>query len=314
MEKKGSALIALRDTAIAAVVSFFFFYLGFGQFIFVFPLLLLSTHFGKGVSGIAIVIETVLVSLYLYFTRIPGPLSLPLMLFEMYIPLSLLAAGATWLVSERKSMGMRLFWALVPATLFFIILAVYLEQDPALLDMIVRYYQDAFEAILGPFLNVDLIGADVWAFVCRMILLVIVSMLIPLVFCFVCATCFTFESVLHSRESDWEDKVAHFELDGRVIWIFLALWLLVLLTRFVSIPPIAGIALFNITLSYTIVYAIQGFSVLYYNLRKRGRRLKSYTLFLILAAIALFVPGINIILVIALPLVGVVETFFELRK
>lgn len=138
-------------------------------------------------------------------------------------------------------------------------------------------------------------------------------MIIPVVLCFVCVTCFSYESMLHSRESDWEERVARLELDGRAIWIFLALWLLVLLSRFISIPTIAGIALFNVTLSFTVVYAIQGFSVLYYNLCKR-RRFKSYTLFLILLAIALLAPGVNIIVVLGLPLVGVLETFFELRK
>ena len=59
---------------------------------------------------------------------------------------------------------------------------------------------------------------------------------------------------------------------------------------------------------------VQGFSVLYYNMRKKGRKLKSYTLFLILLAIALFIPGINFIIVLGLPLIGVLETFIELRR
>ena len=173
--------------------------------------------------------------------------------------------------------------------------------------------ENAFEALLSPFINVGAMGEEFWSVFCTTILLIVVSMIIPVVLCFVCVTCFSYESVLHSRESDWEERVARLELDGRAIWIFLALWLLVLLSRFISIPTIAGIALFNVTLSFTVVYAIQGFSVLYYKLCKR-RRFKSYTLFLILLAIALLAPGVNIIVVLGLPLVGVLETFFELRK
>lgn len=314
MERENNALLALRDGAVAVVVSFFFFYLGFGEFIFVFPLLLLSTRFKKKVSALAILVEAFIVVFYTYLNRAEGELSLLLMLFELYIPLSLLAAGMTWLISEGKRIGIRLLLALLPSILFFIILYVFLEQEPALLDSFLILAEDVFEALLSPFINFGAMDGTLVSFIIETILLVIASLIIPLVLCFVCATCFSFESVLHSRESDWEDRVARLELDGRAIWIFLALWVLVLLFRFISVPTIAVVALFNVTLSYTILYAVQGFSVLYYNLRKKGRKLKSYTLFLILLAIALFIPGINFIIVLGLPLIGVLETFIELRR
>ena len=79
-------------------------------------------------------------------------------------------------------------------------------------------------------------------------------------------------------------------------------------------PTMAGIALFNGALSFTVCYAVQGFSVLCYNMRKRGRRIRSFSFLMILLAIALFIPGINIVIVLALPLIGVLETFIELRK
>ena len=314
VERENNALLALRDGAVAVIVSFFFFYLGFGEFIFVFPLLLLSTRFKKKVSSLAILVEAFIVVFYTYLNRAEGELSLLLMLFELYIPLSLLAAGMTWLISEGKRIGIRLLLALLPSILFFIILYVFLEQEPALLDSFLILAEDVFEALLSPFINFGAMDGTLVSFIIETILLVIASLIIPLVLCFVCATCFSFESVLHSRESDWEDRVARLELDGRAIWIFLALWVLVLLFRFISVPTIAVVALFNVTLSYTILYAVQGFSVLYYNMRKKGRKLKSYTLFLILLAIALFIPGINFIIVLGLPLIGVLETFIELRR
>ena len=314
VERENNALLALRDGAVAVVVSFFFFYLGFGEFIFVFPLLLLSTRFKKKVSALAILVEAFIVVFYTYLNRAEGELSLLLMLFELYIPLSLLAAGMTWLISEGKRIGIRLLLALLPSILFFIILYVFLEQEPALLDSFLILAEDVFEALLSPFINFGAMDGTLVSFIIETILLVIAFLIIPLVLCFVCATCFSFESVLHSRESDWEDRVARLELDGRAIWIFLALWVLVLLFRFISVPTIAVVALFNVTLSYTILYAVQGFSVLYYNMRKKGRKLKSYTLFLILLAIALFIPGINFIIVLGLPLIGVLETFIELRR
>lgn len=313
MEEYRGASLALRDSVLAVVVSFLLFYFGFGEFIFVFPLLLLASRYKKKVSALSILVEAVLVVSYSFFTRVDGLLGFLLMCFELFIPLSLLAAGATWLATEKRGIGTRLFIALLPSLVFFAIIYVFLEQEPALLGEYLEITENAFEALLSPFINVGAMGEEFWSVFCTTLLLIVVSMIIPVVLCFVCVTCFSYESVLHSRESDWEERVARLELDGRAIWIFLALWLLVLLSRFISIPTIAGIALFNVTLAFTVVYAIQGFSVLYYNLCKR-RRFKSYTLFLILLAIALLAPGVNIIVVLGLPLVGVLETFFELRK
>ena len=313
MEEYRGASLALRDSVLAVVVSFLLFYFGFGEFIFVFPLLLLASRYKKKVSALSILVEAFLVVSYSFFTRVDGLLGFLLMCFELFIPLSLLAAGATWLATEKRGIGTRLSIALLPSLVFFAIIYVFLEQEPALLGEYLEITENAFEALLSPFINVGAMGEEFWSVFCTTILLIVVSMIIPVVLCFVCVTCFSYERVLHSRESDWEERVARLELDGRAIWIFLALWLLVLLSRFISIPTIAGIALFNVTLSFTVVYAIQGFSVLYYNLCKR-RRFKSYTLFLILLAIALLAPGVNIIVVLGLPLVGVLETFFELRK
>ena len=148
MERK-SGPIVLRDSVVAIAVSFLFFYLGFAQFFFVFPLLLLSTQLGKGVSLISIAVETALVVLYVVLTSSGGALALPFALFELYIPLSLLAAGVIWLMTEKKSAGLRLLFSILPSALFFIILYVYLEQDPALLENIIGVYEDAFEALLG---------------------------------------------------------------------------------------------------------------------------------------------------------------------
>lgn len=314
MENGVRKSVAIRDVIIASIASFLLYYMGFGELIFVFPLLLISTRYGKGFSAAAILLETILVLASSYFLREDGAIGFPIMLIDLYIPLSLLAAGTSWLISERKSFGLRLFYALIPSCIFLIALIVYLGRDTALYSSVFNYYQDVFEAMLSPFLNVDAFDHEMWNAICSAFIMVMLSLLLPIVLCFACATLFTFESVLHSRESEWEDRVARLELDGKVIWIFLALWLLILLSRFISLPTIAVALLFNVALSFTISYAIQGFSVLYYRLRKRGRKLKSYTLFLILIAIVLFVPGINIIIVLGLPLIGVLETFIELRK
>ncbi len=314
MENGVSKAKGARDVIISVIASFILYYLGFGEIIFVFPLLLVSSHYGKAASGISIALELALVILYSCLMMGDGDLGLALMLMNLFIPCSLLAAGAVWLVTERQRIGARLILAVIPSALLFAALGFYLGQDRALFGEVFAFYKDVFGAVLSPFINIESLGEEVWNATCYVLFSFVLSILIPVVLCFICATCFTFESVVHSRESDWEDRVGRLELDGRLIWIFLALWLAVLLSRFISIGIVMLIVLFNAAISLTIVYAVQGFSVLYYRMRKKGRRIKSYTLFLILLAIGLFAPGINFIVVLGLPLLGILETFIEFRR
>lgn len=302
----------------SVALSFILFYVGFGQIFFVLPLLMVGVYHKRALSFLALAVETVAVVSYavatsLYPEHMPE-IALPLILIELYIPLSLLAAGAVWLLTRERRVEIRLAGSMLPAVVFFILLFVYLEHDKALLDGVRTYYENVFGVLLPGLLGVTGMSEDFMEMFFSILFSVVLSVLLPLVMCFVCATCFSYETVLHSRESDWEDKVASVELDGRLIWLFIALWAVVLFSRFVSLPYQLGIALINLALCVSIAYAVQGFSVVYYKLRIRGRKLRSYSLFLVLAAVAIFVPGINFIIVLGLPLLGVAETFFELRR
>lgn len=200
MEEYRGACPALRDSVLAVVVSFLLFYFGFGEFIFVFPLLLLASRYKKKVSALSILVEAVLVVSYSFFTRVDGLLGFLLMCFELFIPLSLLAAGATWLATEKRGIGTRLFIALLPSLVFFAIIYVFLEQEPALLGEYLKITENAFEALLSPFINVGAMGEEFWSVFCTTILLIVVSMIIPVVLCFVCVTCFSYESVAFKRK------------------------------------------------------------------------------------------------------------------
>ncbi len=278
----------------------------------------MSVYHKKALSYAALSVETVAVIIYTVLSS-PYPEYMPeiadaLILIELYIPLSLLAAGAVWLLIRERRVEARLVGSMLPAVFFFILLFVYLEQDKALLDGVRTYYENVFEVLLSGLFGMTGMSEGFMEAFYSALFSVVLSILLPLVMCFVCATCFTYETVLHSRESDWEDKVASVELNGNAIWIFLALWAGVLFSHFVSLPYQLGIALVNLALCVSIAYAVQGFSVVYYKLRMKGRKLKSYSLFLVLVAVAMFVPGINFIIVLGLPLLGVAETFFELRR
>ena len=101
---------------------------------------------------------------------------------------------------------------------------------------------------------------------------------------------------------------------GLDVGFFIASWALVLLLRFVSVPLLLEIAALNLATVWAVIYAIEGFSVIFAHIRKRWEHVRSMTVLILLIVIGLFVPGINLIVLIGLPLLGVFETFFDLKR
>ena len=97
-------------------------------------------------------------------------------------------------------------------------------------------------------------------------------------------------------------------------YFFLGLWTIMLFKRFVSIPMSVNVLLNNLTLTCTLFYGLQGFSILLYNLRRKGSNISGIKLMGLLIILMMLLPGINVILVLALIGVGVLNTWIELRK
>ena len=105
-----------------------------------------------------------------------------------------------------------------------------------------------------------------------------------------------------------------FSYPGDAVWGFIVSWALVLLLRFVSVPVAVPVIALNVAGIWTVLYAIQGFTVVFARVRKHSRNVRSMTVFIIVLFAGTLIPGINFIVVLGLPLIGVLETFFDLKK
>lgn len=242
-----------------------------------------------------------------------GKLGAAVLMIEMFIPLSLSAAGIVWLSTKGMSVMKRLFMTLLPSLVLALACVAFFYSDRALLTDLQLLFEDAFAALVGPVLELILPGVDM-SLIAYVALLSVVSLVLPVILCGICASCFIYETVLHSRESDWEEKVMCLEYNPDAVWGFIVSWALVLLLRFVSAPLLLEIAVLNVAGIWTVVYAVQGFSVVFARLRRRSAAMRSMTLLIIVIVLTVLLPGINFIILIGLPLIGVLESFFDLKK
>lgn len=282
------------------------------SFFSAFPFLLYSNRHSKKINirvGFSLLFITLIYGIFIAWGSSSFFFDL---VFSIYIPLSLLALGLVWnFVTSIKS-EMKLVVSLLPSLFFSLLLLVMLFLDRALLDTIYNSLKDAFVALLGSVM--ELLEIELSDAFFSTVLYMVVIIIFPLLEATGCVSLFISESVAHSKESEWEERVENFEYPTNFVWVFILSLFFFLLTHFVSMSVVVEIAIISFFISMVLIYAIEGFSVLFAWIRKRNQNFKSVVFFVLIFALSMVFPGISLIVLIVLPILGILENFFDLKK
>ena len=307
------------ELILVTAFSYLLYRIGIGEPFFLIPLLIFAGRHGNDIGLVPFVVMIVATGISTFRTghfieNFGSGVGLMLFSLQMYIPLSLLAAGIIWILSRKMNWQKRLALSMVPSVLLCLIYFLLLEHDPALLEGVRTQYENVFEAMLSMIVDVETVGPVFVETFNEVFFLTLLSIVLPSILLLICVNFFLSERSLHSREIGFEDSVSHLELKGWMIWILLGSWAMVLIDRFVSFPYAVTVALFNVAICMVVIYAVQGFSVVFYRLRSKGRNVTSFGMFMFIAAVSILMPGLNFIVILGLPIIGAIESFFELRR
>ena len=230
---------------------------------------------------------------------------------DLYVPLSLLVAGYIWTISKGK-LEKRLFLSLLPALLATILLGLVFFMDRALFDTFYSSMKDAFAVVMESTLATLGIEADI-DFLFLMVSTTVGVFAFPSITAAACVSFFFYEGRRHSRETEFDDVVASIELNINLVWVLILSLALLMSSRFISMPLVITMAFLSLVITMLLVYSIQGFSVLTAWIKNSGANMKSTTLFIVLLMIGLFMPGLNIVVLFGLPLLGLIENFFNIK-
>ncbi len=312
-EERLDIAFPLRDAVITVTIASL---MGFSSFFSLFlalPLLNFSYKHSKRNTLIVLAFITVALTAHSLYIMKGSDYYLFMVLMNLYIPISLSAGGTIWTGTKNRSVDIRLFLSLIPALLIVAFCATLLCADRALFEAVYNGYRDAFVPVIEDLITSLKVTIDVELFF-LVIMTFASAVMLPLVVGAVCVSLFIFESVVHSREGDWDEKLCSIEFSQSLIWLLIFFLALSLISRLVSVPAVVFILSMSMTVSLFIIYGVQGFSVLYSWVNNRGGRIKSNTLFFILLIVGLFVPGLNIIVLFGIPVLGILENFFDLKK
>ena len=309
LRKAGLGIVALVASALMLQLPFL-------TLLFIVPLMLFGARFGEN-SGVLLIVISIVLSLaadiLMYLPDGMGfRFTAAAVFISQYIPLSLSAAGIIWMKTRgSRRLIPRLSASILPSVLLAVISGYFISTDKALFDFVYSAFENAFAQIAGPF--IEMVGADM-KMVTDLFLIAFASLIVPAILCGVCACCFLYETALHSREDGWDDEVSCYDYPTDYVWGLIISLAAVLILHLVSAPLQLEIAVLNIAGIWCIFYAIQGFTVIAYRIRRKNRAVRTLTILSVLVLIFFIFPGINIFLVLGLPLIGVLECFFDLKK
>ena len=303
----------LRDVLITAALSFVMCVSSFFSLFLSLPLLGFSARHSRRNTALVFIIDLVIFTFHAMY-EMNGSLYYPLMvLMDLYIPLSLSAAGMIWTLTKGRKVDLRLFAASLPAFLVILIVAVVFCTDGALFEAVYNGYRDAFVPVIEELF--DSLGVSVDSEMFFRVLITAASVvMLPLVTGAGCVSFFIHESVMHSREGGWNEKLEGMEFSQSLVWLLIVSLFLFLLSRFVSVPDVVFILSMSVLTSLLIIYGVEGYTVLFSWIRRGIPSIRSTTLFVILLLSALFIPGLNLVVLIVVPVLGILENFFDLKK
>ena len=309
MEKKET-----RDYILLIALSFFLSIFSVGSLVFTLPLLFLSKRYQKKATDTACVAVMVLTAGKQLFTSrdvLMNSLTYFFMGNNLFIPFALILGAMVWVNCKGMDSVKRLLLTMIPAFLLFVLLAVIYTIFPQAAMAVKDTYREIFVSL---FTQIFQMSSETMTLMFDVVLELILSMVLPLIFINIVVVHYYFEAFSHKQDEAFENKVSSFTLPEVFIYFFLGLWSMMLLKRFVDIPMSVNVLINNLTLTCTLFYGLQGFSIILYNLKKKGSYISGIKLMGLLIILMMILPGINMILLFALIGVGVLNTWIELRK
>lgn len=109
-------------------------------------------------------------------------------------------------------------------------------------------------------------------------------------------------------------KISQFSVPDRGVWVLAASWAVILLDRLLdqSIGP-ARFGAWNLALISALIYAVQGAAIIRHLLIERGVSRAVRTVLLLVILFVLFIPRVNRVVLIGIPVLGVSETWIKFR-
>lgn len=323
----------VRDSLLMVVASLLLYRLTFTNVLYTIPLLLLAPRFEDrkmAMLPVAAVFLLVVGGELFAARKALGFATTPLILtIGLFIPVVLLVAAAVWIWLREARSLVRYLASCAFMVVAGIGLAVWLQSGSEIVRKVEELYSSTFRTLFSTFLpmtpasvategavqataETTVLGfdADVLFALC---VRVVYHSFVPMCMALIGVSALISECVLHRQDAAWQQRVANWRLPENAIWVFLGAWTLVLVNMLFTLPASVSAFSLNLALSVSLLYLVQGLAILIFLVRKRNP-LFTVARAVVFVMLCMLLPGLNVLVVLALPLLGALETWITLRK
>ena len=115
-------------------------------------------------------------------------------------------------------------------------------------------------------------------------------------------------------DEDWQYDFANMKLPDPYVWVFFASWAVALVSNWVEAVPTWILILgWNVALTMTVLYMVVGVSILVAFARRRTAAITAGRIVFTVVLLS-FIPVLNVIMFIGLPVLGILETWIAFRS
>ena len=233
----------------------------------------------------------------------------PFIILSLYTPVSMIIGSAVWTVggSYSRSSMRKFFWAAIPVFVMGLALAFYFASEKSSL---VRY--ELANGIIAIF-PTDYLSVDFSSMVMNVVNTmalffapaVVLGLALPIVIADVNVNRF---------DEDWQYDFANMKLPDPYVWVFFASWAVALVSNWVEAVPTWILVLgWNVALTMTVLYMVVGVSILVAFARRRTAAITAGRIVFTVVLLS-FIPVLNVIMFIGLPVLGILETWIAFRS
>lgn len=311
------------NLGIAVSVCFLLYVLGFTSFFFVLPLLIFFTQSGQRdqtlISLVVLLIAVLLFEIIPVRNNLSDPTSAGLLSIGLFLPIVLVGSSIIWVLLSYYRLLVRYIGSSIFIIATIVAFGLFLKSHPdvskGIDDTLVLLINNLFNGSYGHTMDTSMLqnmNSDGLYIVIKNLMIIMLLPSSAAVFGF--NAFISIASSSYVGDTNFDERVASWKLPETLVWFFLASWLIVLFDQFIGINNTLRIGVWNVALFLGILYAVQGLSIILFKLNAKGKKIRAVKLFMIVTILTILLQGLNIGIVLGLPILGVTETWFTYRK
>ncbi|MBG0767072.1 DUF115 domain-containing protein [Sphaerochaeta halotolerans] len=293
-----------------------------GNLLFTIPLMVLAPKFSNRREALFPVGLVAALLVITEFVRARGSLGSPegrlLLVVGMFIPIVLLVACAVWIALDDKRTLYRYLASSLFGIVASVVVVVWFTRPNEALQKVDSAMFETFRTLLGGTnggtqTSIEASGVALESLY-RTSVMAIGAMLAPLCMVLVGFTSFVAMSYQARFDGSFNVRVSHWRVPEVTLWVFLGSWALVLLLILAKTPYLYRALALQAALASSVLYAVQGMAIVVHFILRKGIAVNTTRLFATMFLLVFLIPGVNVLVVFVLPLLGVTETWIMYRR